>query len=106
MRLKVQFLLEAVKLSKTVLKRLATPGFLIPSGCTVLNLACSDDPTGAFTPGHMVNLIGDSSTGKTFLALTMLADIAHNSLFDDYRLIHDDVEEANEFDMVGSLEQN
>ena len=72
---------------------------LIPSGCTILNLGCSDNAQGAFTPGHMVNLIGDSSAGKTFVAFTMLADMAHNSLFDDYRLIYDDVEEANEFDI-------
>jgi recombination protein RecA len=76
-----------------------TPQILIPAGCVVLNLACSDRADGAYAPGSMVNLIGDSSAGKTYIALTMGADIAHNPLFDDYRIIFDDVEQANEFDM-------
>ena len=71
---------------------------LIPSGSTLFNLACSDTINGAFLPGKVVNLIGDKSTGKTFLYLTMLAEICQSSIFDKYELYHDDVEAAVEFD--------
>jgi RecA/RadA recombinase len=66
----------------------------------MLNLACSDHHRGAFTTGKMVNLIGDSSSGKSFMAFTMLAQIAYNDLFADYRLIYDDVEQACDFDIA------
>jgi RecA/RadA recombinase len=37
-------------------------------------------------------MVGDSSSGKTFLALTCLAEATINSQFDDYRLIYDNTE--------------
>lgn len=75
------------------------PGILFPSGSTRLNLQCSNSYRGAFGPGKIVNIIGDSSSGKTFLALTTLALAANDPRFDDYELIYDDVEEASEFDL-------
>lgn len=71
---------------------------LISTGCTLLNLACSDNIQGAFRPGRIANLVGDSSSGKSFVALTMLAECAANPFFDEYDLIYDDVERASEFD--------
>jgi len=68
------------------------PKILIPSGSTMLNLACSDCSNGAFVPGTMVNLIGDKSAGKTMLYHTMLAEVARRKRFSDYRLIHRDIE--------------
>lgn len=48
----------------------------------------------------MINIIGDSSSGKTFLALSILAEMTiMNDCFDDYRYIFDDVENANAFNM-------
>jgi len=73
---------------------------LVPSGSTLLNLACSDSSDGAFATGTMVNMIGDSSAGKSFEALTMLAEVAHIELFDEYRLIYDDAEHASQFDIT------
>lgn len=70
------------------------PITLIPSGSALLNLACSDKVRGAFQPGHMINIIGDSNTGKSVLALSMLAEVAGRAEFDDYQLIYDDVEQA------------
>jgi RecA/RadA recombinase len=75
---------------------------LIPSGSVMLNLACSDHYRGAFTTGKMVNLIGDSSSGKSFMAFTILAEVCYSPLFSNYRLIYDDVEEACDFD-IGAL---
>lgn len=75
------------------------PKLFIPSGSTLLNLACTDNIQGAFIPGKMSNIIGDSSSGKSFLALSVCAEMAYNSEFDDYRLLYDDTENANQFDM-------
>ena len=72
---------------------------LIPTGSVMLNLACSDQIDGGYGLGKIVNLIGDSSTGKTLLALSMLAEVAGLKRFNDYRLIFDDAEMALEFDM-------
>lgn len=72
---------------------------LIPSGSTLLNLACSDNYKGAFVPGTMVNLIGDTSAGKSFLVLTILAELCNNPKFDGYELFYDDVEKSLEFDL-------
>ena len=63
---------------------------LVPSGSVMFNLSCSDHYTGAYIPGTMINIVGDSSAGKSFLVLSGLAECANNSLFDDYNLIYDD----------------
>lgn len=71
--------------------------FPLPS--TLLACAASDVPDGGFSLGRMVNLIGDSSSGKTFVALSIFAEMAKNPAFDNYRFIFDDVENANDFNM-------
>lgn len=66
----------------------------LSSGSTLLNLACTDSPDWAFPAGKMINIIGDSDAGKTFLALTMLAEASIDSQFDGYDLVYDDIEAA------------
>lgn len=70
---------------------------LLPSGSTMLNLALSDHFDGGIGAGKVVNIIGDSSAGKTLLCLTMFAEMANDPQFADYRLIYDEPEQANEF---------
>lgn len=72
---------------------------LVSSGSVMLNLACSNTYRGAFEVGRMVNLIGDSSSGKTYLAMEMLASCANDKRFDDYTLIYDDTEHALSMDI-------
>jgi RecA/RadA recombinase len=55
---------------------------------------------GGYLTGKVSNKVGDKSSGKTFEALTMLAEAANNPAFDNYRLVFDDAEAADEFDMV------
>lgn len=71
----------------------------IPTGSVLLNLACSDRIDGGWGAGKIANLIGDSSSGKTLLALSMFAECANRSEFDGYDFIYDDVEQACEFNM-------
>jgi len=71
---------------------------LAPTPSTLLNLAMSDDPFGGAACGRMVNLIGDSSSGKSIIAFSLFADANKMEEFDDYRFIYDDAENANSFD--------
>jgi len=86
-------------------------GLWLPSGSILLNLACSDRWYGGYKAGTMVNTVGDSGSGKTFLCLSMLAEafyMGKSGLYKDYampdlpkyRLIFDDSEFANSFNMV------
>lgn len=68
----------------------------ISTGSSLLNLAISGSTDGGWPMGKLANLVGDSSAGKTFLALTMLAEAARVG---NHRLIYDDVENACEFDI-------
>jgi RecA/RadA recombinase len=79
--------------------RTITPDRLIPRGITLLNCACSDNPSGAFAKGSINTVPGKSASGKTALMLTMLAACAQIKGFDDYDLILDDAEEAQSFDL-------
>jgi RecA/RadA recombinase len=72
---------------------------LVPTGVTELNCACSDNPFGGYRLGTLVNLIGQYSAGKTVSALTTLAQVANTPRFNDHRLILDDAEHANDFDI-------
>lgn len=87
---------EQVKKSaeKKIEKKTIDTSTLIPSGSTMLNLACSDSSLGAFALGRIVTLPGGSASGKTMLMLTMLAECIQDKRFDDYDLIYDDGEET------------
>ena len=73
------------------------PMLLCGTGITLLNLALSGDAAGGWAVGKMYNVVGDKSTGKTLMALSALAEAAHNPAFDSYGLYHDDAEAACEF---------
>jgi len=67
---------------------------LIPTGSTLLNLALSDSKEGGFSPATVVNLVGDSSAGKTFLLWTLFAEAVRHPILKNYRLIYDEPETA------------
>jgi len=71
---------------------------LVPSGSTYLNCACSDRSHGAFGLGRIVNVIGDSDTGKSVLSLSTIASACTVPLFDDYDMFYRDAESADGFD--------
>ena len=64
----------------------------LSSGSTLLNLACSGMPDCAIFKGGYFWGCGDSSSGKTMLMLTILAEAAKNKNWDGYDLFFDDVE--------------
>jgi RecA/RadA recombinase len=71
----------------------------IPTGLTTMNMALCEDPNYGFKKGSVVNIIGDTHTGKTALALNCLAACSHDSSMKDYNLIYDDAEGAMHFDI-------
>lgn len=52
------------------------PEGYVPSGCSILDLACTGKIGTGYRPGTMVNIVGDKHTGKTLLALSCLASCA------------------------------
>jgi len=72
---------------------------LVPTGATVFNLECSGRVEGAFRIGRLVNLIGDSHSGKSLLSFTIFAECNKLERFNDYKFIYDDVEAANSFNL-------
>lgn len=66
----------------------------LSTGSTLLNLACSNLINGGFAKGHYYYFVGDSQSGKTFLALTAVAEACINPHFDEYRIIYDNTEDG------------
>lgn len=64
----------------------------LPTGSVLLNMAISGKPSRGIPAGHYTLFVGDSGSAKTWWALTMLAEAANRPAFDDYQLIHDNVE--------------
>ena len=97
------------KLSKSLKKRVhapvkelslkVNPDDLIPTGSCTLNLECSGRIEGAFQKGTMVNIIGDSASGKSIFALTIFAECNKLKRFDNYKFYYNDVEAANAFNL-------
>lgn len=67
---------------------------LLKTGSTVLDIAISGRRAGGFAKGHYFWMVGDSSSGKTFLMLTCLAEASINPEFDNYRFIYDNAEDG------------
>ena len=64
----------------------------LSTGSTLLNLALTNNPDWGYLVGYYYSLTGDSRSGKTWLALSALAEASINPHFKDYRLIFDDPE--------------
>lgn len=77
---------------------------LIPSGSTLINCACSDNPFGAFAMGTINTVPGKSGSGKSIVILTALACCASDDRFDEYDLVLDDGEQTLSFDMESLFE--
>ncbi len=71
----------------------------IPTGLTTMNMALCEDPNYGFKTGSVVNIIGDTHTGKTAEVLNCLATCTHDKSLNDYKLIHDFTEGETDFDI-------
>lgn len=75
-------------------KRKLTHKDFLSTGSTLLNLALTGYPYRGFIKGKYHFIVGDSSSGKTFLSLTCLAEAAKNPNFDNHRFIYDNAEDG------------
>lgn len=66
----------------------------LSTGSTLLNLACSGDASYGMLTGRYYWMVGDSSSGKTFLTLTSMAEAAINPEFDGYDFVFDNAEDG------------
>ncbi len=73
-------------------KLVLSPKSALSTGSTLLNLACTDTADFGFVRGNYYYLVGDSTSGKTWLSLTCFAEACLNKNFQDYEFIFDDVE--------------
>lgn len=72
----------------------------VGAGSYELNLACSGHTSGAIPKGTYIIIIGDTDSGKTWVANNIFAEAAHNSNFENYRLISDRPERGVRFDVA------
>lgn len=80
----------------TMTMKVAKADLLIPSGITLLDLACTDTTDGFCETGHGANIIGDRNSGKTAVSLASAGETfrRHGDHF-DYKLL--DLENAYNF---------
>lgn len=69
------------------------------TGSTLLNLATGDRPDVSLMQGGYYFLVGDSSSGKTWLTLSIFAEASLSDSFEDYDFVYDDVEGGALMDM-------
>ena len=75
------------------------PENLIPTGSTILNCILSDNAFGGYRKGSIVNLIGDSSSGKSLLSFTAFAAVSQLPEFDEYQLYYVYAEAGQSFNV-------
>jgi RecA/RadA recombinase len=71
----------------------------LSTGSTLLDLGCSGQTRGGFPSGSYVLLVGDSASGKTFLAMTCFAEATQSRFFGKHRLILNDSEGGAQMDV-------
>lgn len=71
----------------------------LSTGSTLLNLAFADRSLGGLLKGKYYFFVGDSNTGKTWLALSCFAEAMRSPAFKHYRIIHDNPEDGALMDL-------
>lgn len=61
----------------------------LSTGLTTLNLAMTGHPNCGLPLGKYIRFVGDSSTGKTWLGMQILAEAARDERLKDYQLVAD-----------------
>ena len=71
----------------------------LSTGSTLLNLACGGSPDAGWAVGKYYLIVGDPTAGKTFLAMSVMAEACMNKAFDKYTLVYDNVEDGCDMDL-------
>lgn len=70
----------------------------VSTGASMLNLGISGNVDVGITEGQCVLFVGDTSAGKTWIGMSLLAEASINPEFDGYRLIYDAPERGARMD--------
>lgn len=65
------------------------PADYLSTGACLFDLAVSGRPDGGIAKGQYVYFVGDSSSGKTWWAFQLAAELCRNPAFADYRIVYD-----------------
>jgi len=94
---------ETEDIKKQLKRKTVQPGIkasdCLSTGSTALDLACSGRAEGGLIKGKYVFIVGDSTSGKTWLSLTCAAEASINPDFEDYEFYHDNVEDGALMDL-------
>lgn len=71
----------------------------LSTGSTLVNLAITGKHNCGFGQGTYVLFVGDTQSGKTWLALSCFAEASIDSRFDEYELIYDNAENGAMMDI-------
>lgn len=88
---------QAVEPAIMVEELVGTEG--LPTGSTLLNLACTGTVNNGFPIGHFTLVVGDRAAGKTLLTINAMAEACLDPRFDGYDLVYDNVENGMMFDL-------
>jgi RecA/RadA recombinase len=87
---------EVRKIKQALLKKSKAERFtsipakdFLSTGLTTLNLAATGHPDRGIPKGHYALFVGDSSTGKTWIGMQILAEACSNPEFKDYQIVAD-----------------
>lgn len=85
---------DEVEQIKKQLRRKSKPTapHTLSSGSTLINLAATGKLDSCWKAGHYYHFVGDSDSGKTWIALATLAEAARDPHFDNHHLIYDNGE--------------
>lgn len=67
-------------------------GDFLSTGCALFNMGLSGDPDLGIPKGAYAYLVGESSSGKTWMGHVFFAEAARNPSFVDYRFVFDNAE--------------
>ena len=69
-----------------------SPEDFLSTGSTLVNCGITGNARRGFCKGKYYLVVGDSTSGKTFLCATCLAEACRNKNFDDHNLVYWDIE--------------
>lgn len=84
--------IKAALMTKTAPEPAIKGKDLVGFGSTLLNLVCTGRPFGGIPKGIVVLFVGDSDSGKSIIAMHILAEAANNPNFSEHELIYNDAE--------------
>ncbi len=90
---------DAKKMLATGTSEVAVARPVLSTGSTLLNLACGGTAQAGWSVGKFYLVVGDSTAGKTFLAMSVMAEACYNKAFDKHALIYDNVEGGMDMDL-------